>query len=67
MKLEFKVTKCICYDTSFKEMKEIMIKQNLKTIDELRRVKPVGVNCRLCVPYIEKMIETGETEFKVIL
>jgi bacterioferritin-associated ferredoxin len=65
--MEFKVTKCVCYDMTFQELKEIMKKNDLKTIEELRKIKPVGTNCKLCVPYIKRMISTGETEFELIL
>jgi len=64
--MKFEVTKCVCYDTTFEEMKEIMQKNNLTTVDELREIKPVALNCKLCLPYINKMIETGETRFEVI-
>ncbi len=61
------ITKCICYDTTFEEMKKIMKDRNLKTLDELIMAKTVASNCRLCVPYIKKMIETGETKFDIII
>ncbi len=61
------ITKCICYDTTFEEMKKIMIERNINTLDELKEVKMVAANCRLCIPYICKMIETGETKFNTIL
>lgn len=48
-------------------MKKIMQENNLKTLEELREIKMVAVNCRLCVPYIKRMIGTGETEFDIIL
>ncbi|MDQ3021232.1 MAG: hypothetical protein M3R36_11795 [Bacteroidota bacterium] len=65
--MKFNITKCICYDTTFSEMKKIMQENNLKTLEELREIKMVAVNCRLCVPYIKRMIGTGETEFDIIL
>ncbi|MEO8209025.1 MAG: (2Fe-2S)-binding protein [bacterium] len=65
--MKFNITKCICYDTTFSEMKNIMEENNLKTLEELREIKIVAANCKLCVPYINRMIETGETEFDVIL
>ncbi|MBV6479218.1 MAG: hypothetical protein HGGPFJEG_01989 [Ignavibacteria bacterium] len=65
--MKVKINKCICYDTTFKEMISIMIKNNLKSIDELRNIKPVSLNCKLCLPYINKMIETGKTEFNETL
>ncbi|MEO6693795.1 MAG: hypothetical protein ABIY50_04365 [Ignavibacteria bacterium] len=64
MKIE--VTKCICYNTTFEEMKSIMQKNKLNTVDELRNIKPVALDCRLCLPYIIKMINTGETKFDLI-
>lgn len=63
--MEYEVTKCICYDTTFKEMKEIMEKNDLKTLRDLQQYIDVGLNCKLCVPYIEKMIETGRTGFSL--
>ena len=63
----YKIVKCVCFDTTFQEMKSIMKEKDLKTIDELRKVKEVGNNCRLCVPYIEEMIKTGKTEFHEII
>ncbi len=65
--IKFNIVKCICYDTTFEEMKKIMKENNLHSIEDLRKIKPVGLNCRLCVPYINKMIETGQTKYDVIL
>lgn len=65
--MNFNITKCICYDTSFEEMKTIMQHQKVNTLEELQQIKPVALNCKLCVPYINKMIETGETKFKIII
>lgn len=64
---KYLINKCVCFDTTFKEMKSIMKKYDLKNLNELRKVKEVGTNCKLCVPYIEKMISTGQTEFHEII
>lgn len=61
------IVKCICYDTTFEEMKKIMEENNLTTIDELRKFKTIAANCKLCVPYIKRMIETGQVKFNEIL
>lgn len=60
------VTKCICSNLTFIEMKRIMKEKNLHSIEELKSHIPVAENCRLCVSYINKMIETGQTEFGLI-
>jgi bacterioferritin-associated ferredoxin len=37
----------------------------LTTFEELKSVATFGENCRLCEPYIKKMIKTRKTSFKV--
>lgn len=64
--MKFEVTKCICFDMTFEEMKKIMYENNINSLVELKKIKTVASNCKLCIPYINKMIETGETKFEVI-
>lgn len=66
-KVKICIDKCICFDTTFQEMKDLMIEKNLKTLEELQLHKPVSLNCKLCLPYILEMIQTGKTEFNEIL
>lgn len=65
--MNYHITKCICFDTTFEEMKRIMSENNLHTLEELIKVKTVASNCKLCVPYIRRMIDTGETKFDIII
>jgi hypothetical protein len=44
-----------------------MEEKNLTTIEEVQAEIEVSRNCKLCRPYINKMIETGETEFTYII
>jgi len=48
-------------------MKVIIDEHQLKNIDELREYADVAMNCKLCVPYIDKMFETGQTKFEIII
>ena len=48
-------------------MKKIMEEKNIFSLEELKKHKVVADNCKLCVPYIEKMLETGQTEFENII
>ena len=61
------IDRCICFDVKFSEVKKIMEENDLKTIEEIQKLIDVSKNCKLCRPYIEKMIETGETEFNYII
>jgi len=61
------IDRCICFNVKFSEVKEIMEENNFTTIEEVQEVVVVSKNCKLCRPYLEKMVETGETEFNYII
>ena len=58
------VTHCVCYDIAFAELKRIAESTGARTVDELRQHAQFGENCQLCVPYVQQMLETGETAFE---
>jgi bacterioferritin-associated ferredoxin len=60
------VNRCICSNTSFIEIKEIINEFKLNSINELKKHIEFAENCRLCVPYIELVFKTGKTEFEPI-
>lgn len=57
------ITKCICHDRSFEEINEHAEKKGFNTVEELQAIDCCCNNCGLCAPYVEMMLETGETEF----
>lgn len=61
---QFLVNKCICHSRDFSEIKERIEEKNYTTIDELQAEDFCSCSCGLCVPYIELMFKTGETEFE---
>lgn len=61
---QFLVTKCICHSRKFSEIKEYAEANNFKTVGELQRQNFCSCGCGLCIPYIDLMFETGETEFE---
>jgi bacterioferritin-associated ferredoxin len=60
------VTHCLCYNRSFAELKEIADTFDVSSIEKLQNHIDFGLNCKLCHPYIRRMLETGETRFDVI-
>ena len=60
------VDRCVCYNRLFSEMKNIIDRNNLNSIDELKNHILFGLNCSLCIPYVELIFKTGKTEFEVI-
>ncbi len=60
------VTMCVCNKISFRELKEIFEANKCKNIDDLRKHTLFSTKCKLCLPYVNKMIETGLTNFDII-
>ena len=60
----FLVNKCICHSRPFSEIKEYAEKQGYTSVEELQSEKYCSCSCGLCIPYVEMMLETGETEFE---
>lgn len=58
------VNRCICFKRRFDELKRVAETHGAKTVAQLQKHVPFGMSCMLCVPYVEKMLKTGETEFK---
>lgn len=57
------VVMCVCHNISFQEIQRKANHQNLTTISELKAKKICSNGCQMCVPYVERMLRTGETEF----
>lgn len=60
----FKVSKCICHKRDFSEIKKYVEEKDYSTVEELQSDKFCSCSCGLCIPYIELMLKTGETEFE---
>ena len=60
----FKVTKCVCKNTTFEEIKAYSEKHGINDIEKLREAELCSTNCRMCDPYIRIMLEEGTTEFE---
>lgn len=58
------VTKCICHSRTFEEIKEYARENDITSVEELKRIKYCSSSCGLCSPYVELVLETGETEFR---
>ncbi|MFN1836127.1 bacterioferritin-associated ferredoxin [Balneola sp. MJW-20] len=60
----FRVDKCICHKRSFEVIREYAEKEGIKSVSELQKQNICSTGCGLCIPYIELMLETGETSFE---
>ena len=64
--MKYEVTKCVCNNISFKEMKIFAVRNEIQSIEGLVNVLQVANDCRLCVPFIKKMLATGKTKFEIV-
>ncbi|HSG99280.1 MAG TPA: (2Fe-2S)-binding protein [candidate division Zixibacteria bacterium] len=61
------ITHCICANISFAEIKKIAEERKETDLFALKEQVCFGANCRMCLPYIRRMLLTGETRFDTIL
>lgn len=61
---QFKVSKCICHKRDFAEIKAYAEEKGYQTVEELQTDKFCSCSCGLCIPYVELMLKTGDTEFE---
>ena len=61
------ITHCICANVSFEEIKKIAEDSNESDMYTLQQKLYFGDRCRMCLPYVRRMLLTGETRFDKIL
>ena len=60
----YRVTKCVCKNITFKEIKVYAENHDMYSVEELRDAGICSSKCRMCDPYIRMMLKTGEIDFK---
>lgn len=59
----YRVTRCICHNRSFEEIREYARKYELTSVEELQSENYCSCSCKMCVPYVEQVLKSGQTEF----
>jgi NAD(P)H-nitrite reductase large subunit len=62
-----RVDRCICFKRSFDELYAIAKKTGVSTLEDLQLETEFGMSCRICNPYVRRMLQTGQTVFHEIL
>ncbi len=58
------VNRCICHEHTFVEIKEYAEEQGYTNLEDLQIDNFCSNGCRMCAPYVEMVLKTGETEFE---
>jgi bacterioferritin-associated ferredoxin len=66
MSSDFEIDRCVCFDLRFSDLKR-RVEERPAAMNEIARRYGCGSCCGLCRPYIERMLETGETVFREVL
>lgn len=51
----------------FSDLRKEAERTGVDSLEALQQVREFGVNCRLCHPYVRRMLQDGTTEFHEIL
>ena len=62
-----RINRCICSRVLFSDLKAEAASHGVDTLEALQEIREFGVNCRLCHPYVRRMLQDGTTEFNEIL
>ncbi|MFH5831250.1 hypothetical protein ACG2F4_06150 [Halalkalibaculum sp. DA3122] len=61
---KYTVEKCICHKRTFQEIKDYARRKGYQDVKSLQAEKYCSCQCGFCIPYIEMVLETGETVFE---
>jgi hypothetical protein len=61
------VDRCVCFDRSFVELLQVADATGATTVEALQEETDFGLACRICNPYVRRMLQTRETTFSELL
>lgn len=60
------VRACLCFPHTFVELKYLAERNRWSFVEDITEAVGCGGGCSICLPYLAKMLETGETEFDIL-
>lgn len=61
------IDRCYCYQKTFDTLKAVADETGANSVEALQAHVTFGQNCRLCHPYVRRMLKTGETVFHEVI
>jgi bacterioferritin-associated ferredoxin len=62
-----RIDRCYCFGVPFAALRATAEATGARSVGELQRHVTFGQRCRLCHPYVRRMLRTGETVFGEIV
>ncbi len=61
------IDRCFCFHATFATLADVADATGAATVAELQEHARFGQKCRLCHPYVRRMLRTGQTVFHQII
>jgi len=61
------IDRCYCYQQTFAALKAVAEETGADSIEALQKEVQFGENCKLCHPYVRRMLRTGQTAFDEVI
>lgn len=61
------IDRCICFQKTFSSLKEVARSMKCDSVEQLQKHEVFGQKCKLCRPYVRRMLNTGEVEFSEVI
>ncbi len=61
------IDRCACFGKTFAELQAVARDRGVRDATALQAHVTFGRQCRLCLPYVRRMLATGETVFHEIV
>ena len=61
------IDRCYCFQTTFAELQAVAEATGSKRVAALQEHVLFGQRCKLCHPYVRRMLRTGTTVFREIV
>ena len=62
-----RIDRCHCFGQTFEALQRVAAETGAATVAELQAHVLFGQRCRLCHPYVRRMLRTGRTVFDEIV
>lgn len=62
-----RIDRCYCFDESFEALRDLAAETGAGSVAELQEHREFGLRCRLCHPYVRRMLRTGQVVFRQIV
>lgn len=62
-----RIDRCVCFNVPFADLAEVARQTGAASVEGLQAHRRFGQKCRLCHPYVRRMLRTGETAFSRVV